>query len=292
MKRLTGNKVFQDMLLIILGSGLTALPVKCIYDPLDMVTGGFSGLAIIIKALTSWFVDGGIPLGVTSFVLNVPIFIAAYIKKGKAFVGKSFIAMILLSVWLVIIPPLDLAEGDFVIGTILGGCLMGLGIGLVLRANCTTGGTDMLAVLIHSKWKQFSVVRLIQIIDALIVVSGLYLFGWKSGLYAIFSIAVATKVSDITLEGLDVSRAVYILSDETQQISDVILSEMDRGVTGIQAKGMYTKNEKCMLLCVVSRKQIVWLKETVMAIDPKAFLIICDAREVWGEGFQSYSEKI
>ena len=134
--------------------------------------------------------------------------------------------------------------------------------------------------------------RLIQIIDALIVVSGLYLFGWKSGLYAVFSIAVATKVSDITLEGLDVSRAVYILSDETQKISDMILSEMDRGVTGIQAKGMYTKHEKCMLLCVVSRKQIVWLKETVMKIDPQAFLIICDAREVWGEGFQSYSEKI
>lgn len=292
MKQLAGKKTVQDLLLIIIGSGLTALPVKCIYDPLDMVTGGFSGLSIIIKALTSWIVAGGIPLGVTSFVLNVPIFIAAYIKKGKEFVGKSFLAMVLLSVWLVIIPPIDMAENDFVIGTILGGCLMGLGIGLVLRANCTTGGTDMLAVLIHSKWKQFSVVRLIQIIDALIVVSGLYLFGWKSGLYAIFSIAVATKVSDITLEGLDVSRAVYILSDETQKISDVILSEMDRGVTGIQAKGMYTKQEKCMLLCVVSRKQIVWLKETVMEIDPKAFLIICDAREVWGEGFQSYLEKI
>ena len=223
MKQLAGKKTVQDLLLIIIGSGLTALPVKCIYDPLDMVTGGFSGLSIIIKALTSWIVAGGIPLGVTSFVLNVPIFIAAYIKKGKEFVGKSFLAMVLLSVWLVIIPPIDMAENDFVIGTILGGCLMGLGIGLVLRANCTTGGTDMLAVLIHSKWKQFSVVRLIQIIDALIVVSGLYLFGWKSGLYAIFSIAVATKVSDITLEGLDVSRAVYILSDETQKISDVIL---------------------------------------------------------------------
>ena len=168
MKKIANKKAFQDLLMIIIGSGLTALPVKCIYDPLDMVTGGFSGLAIIIKALTSWFSAGGIPLGVTSFILNVPIFIAAYIKKGKEFVGKSFLAMVLLSVWLVIIPPLDLAENDFVIGTILGGCLMGLGIGLVLRANCTTGGTDMLAVLIHSKWKQFSVVRLIQIIDALI----------------------------------------------------------------------------------------------------------------------------
>ena len=90
------------------------------------------------------------------------------------------------------------------------------------------------------------------------------------------------KVSDITLEGLDVSRAVYILSDETQKISDVILSEMDRGVTGIQAKGMYTKQEKCMLLCVVSRKQIVWLKETVMEIDPKAFLIYA-MQERYGE---------
>ena len=99
MKQLAGKKTVQDLLLIIIGSGLTALPVKCIYDPLDMVTGGFSGLSIIIKALTSWIVAGGIPLGVTSFVLNVPIFIAAYIKKGKEFVGKSFLAMVLLSVW-------------------------------------------------------------------------------------------------------------------------------------------------------------------------------------------------
>ena len=138
------KKGLLDLLLLLAGTLLLAFAVKCIYEPLDMVTGGFSGLAIIIKALTSWFSAGGIPLGVTSFILNVPIFIAAYIKKGKEFVGKSFLAMVLLSVWLVIIPPLDLAENDFVIGTILGGTWNRSGTPCKLhhRWNGYVGGAD------------------------------------------------------------------------------------------------------------------------------------------------------
>ena len=179
-----------------------------------------------------------------------------------------------------------------VIGCAFGGGIMGFGIGLVLRTRSTTGGTDMLAALLHMKFQQYSIVRIMQVIDSVILLAGLSLFGLKSGLYAIIAIVITTKVSDLTVEGFKMSKAVYILSEKSEEIAQATMMELDRGMTGLHAKGMYTRQEKCMLLCVVSRKEIVWLKEIAMKTDPKAFLIICDAREVWGEGFQSYSEKM
>lgn len=292
MKKIISDRRVQDIIFMVVGTVIIAVAVKCVFEPLDMVTGGFSGLAIIIKAMTGRVIDGGIPLGVTSFVLNVPIFIWAFLKKGKAFAGKSFVAMILLSVWLSLIPAWDLSQQDLLIGCLFGGGLMGLGVGLVLRAHCTTGGTDMLAALLHIRLKQYSLIQIMQVIDALIVIAGLYLFGLKIALYAIFAIFVTMKVSDITVEGLNMSRAVYIMSDKSEEIAQALMSELDRGVTGLNAKGMYTHKERCMLLCVVSKKQMVYLKETAMQIDPNAFLIISDAREVWGEGFQSFSDKM
>lgn len=286
------KKGLLDLLLLLAGTLLLAFAVKCIYEPLDMVTGGFSGLAILIKAVTEHMVPGGIPLGVSSLLLNIPVFLWAFWKKGKTFAGKSFAAMILLSLWLSILPAWTLAGDDMVIGCAFGGGIMGFGIGLVLRTRSTTGGTDMLAALLHMKFQQYSIVRIMQVIDAVIVLAGLSLFGLKSGLYAIIAIVITTKVSDLTVEGFKMSKAVYILSEKSEEIAQATMMELDRGMTGLHAKGMYTRQEKCMLLCVVSRKEIVWLKEIVMKTDPKAFLIICDAREVWGEGFQSYSEKM
>ena len=292
MKKKIQGRWLQDVFFMVVGTVIIALAVKCVFEPLDMVTGGFSGLAILIKALTAHVVDGGIPLGVTSFVLNVPIFIWAFLKKGKEFAGKSFAAMILLSIWLSVIPAWDLSQQDMVIGCLFGGGLMGLGVGLVLRAHCTTGGTDMLAALLHIRLKQYSLIRIMQVIDALIVIAGLYLFGLKNALYAIFAIFIMMKVSDVTVEGMNMSRAVYIISDKSDEIAQALMTELDRGVTGLNAKGMYTHKERCMLLCVASKKQMVYLKETAMQIDPEAFLIICDAREVWGVGFQSYEDKM
>ena len=278
------KKGLLDLLLLLAGTLLLAFAVKCIYEPLDMVTGGFSGLAILIKAVTEHMVPGGLPLG-SSLLLNIPVFLWAFWKKGKTFAGKSFAAMILLSLWLSILPAWNLAGDDMVIGCAFGGGIMGFGIGLVLRTRSTTGGTDM-------KFQQYSIVRIMQVIDAVIVLAGLSLFGLKSGLYAIIAIVITTKVSDLTVEGFKMSKAVYILSEKSEEIAQATMMELDRGMTGVNAKCMYTWQEKCILLCVVSRKEIVWLKEIVMKTDPKAFLIICDAREVWGEGFQSYSEKM
>ncbi len=269
------------------------LAFKCIYDPMEMVTGGFSGLAIVIKNITAAIgMKEGIPLSVTSFVLNIPVFLAAFRLKGKEFVGKSFLATTLLSVWLAVWPEWNLATGDYVIACIFGGGICGVGTGLILAARGTTGGTDMVAALIQIKMRQYSIVQIMQVLDAVIVLLGLYLFGLKAALYAIIAIIITTKVSDVLLEGAQISRAVYILSDRTEDIADRIMKKMERGVTGLKAIGMYTEKEKCMLFCVVSKKEIAVLKDFVMEVDPFAFMIVCDAREVWGEGFQTYSAKI
>jgi uncharacterized membrane-anchored protein YitT (DUF2179 family) len=283
-----------DFILITVGSALMALAIKCIYDPIGMVTGGFSGLAIIIKNITvSSKLPEGIPLSITSFVLNVPVFLIAWRVKGKSFVAKSFIAMTILSLWLAIWPAWDLTQGDYVIASIFGGGISGIGMGLILMGRSTTGGTDMLAAIIQETiLPQYSIVKIMQIIDAAIVLLGLYLFGLKSAMYAIIAIIIVTRVSDIILEGMQISRAVYILSDKKDEIAECIMRDLDRGVTGLKAKGMYTNDEKCMLFCVVSVKEIASLKDLVMDVDPAAFLIISDAREVWGEGFQSYKSKM
>ena len=285
------KKGLLDLLLLLAGTLLLAFAVKCIYEPLDMVTGGFSGLAILIKAVTEHMVPGGIPLGVSSLLLNIPVFHVEQRRQHIGSAGSTPGAQHQTDT-----KSHDTATkgttDDMVIGCAFGGGIMGFGIGLVLRTRSTTGGTDMLAALLHMKFQQYSIVRIMQVIDAVIVLAGLSLFGLKSGLYAIIAIVITTKVSDLTVEGFKMSKAVYILSEKSEEIAQATMMELDRGMTGLHAKGMYTRQEKCMLLCVVSRKEIVWLKEIVMKTDPKAFLIICDAREVWGEGFQSYSEKM
>ena len=293
MEFLRKKSRLTDIILIILGTALMGLAIKCIYDPMGMVTGGFSGLAIVVKNITAAAgMKEGIPLSVTSFVLNIPVFLIAFRVKGKRFVGKSFFAMTLLSVWLAIWPEWDLAVGDYVISSIFGGGICGVGMGLILMGRSTTGGTDMVAAIVQTKLRHYSIVQIMQVMDAVIVLVGLYLFGLKPALYAMIAIIIATKVSDVILEGAQISRAVYILSDKTDEIADRIMKMIERGVTGLDAKGMYTEKKRCMLFCVVSKKEIAVLKDLVMEVDPAAFMIVCDAREVWGEGFQAYSNKM
>ena len=290
-KFMNKRSVFWDDVLVIIGTGLLAVSIQCLYDPVNLVTGGFTGLAIIIKSWTSKMIDGGIPLWLTNFLLNVPVFLIALKLKGKKFIFRTFVGTMLLSAWLYVIPVIDLSQGDHVIAAIFGGCLSGAGIGLVLLAKATTGGTDMVATLIQHYLKHYSIVQIMQILDGLIVIIGLYVFGLRSGLYAIVAIFITTKVSDAIMEGFKFSKAAFIITDRYEEIAKCILKELDRGVTGLYAKGMYSGEEKCMLYCVVSQKEIVGVKEIVAKMDPNAFVIVTDAREVLGEGFLEYSNE-
>lgn len=281
---------FSYFLMIIVGTAGVAFSVQCMYDPCGLVTGGFSGIAIIIKSLTEHIVPGGVPLWLTNLLLNIPVFIVAYIKMGRRFIGRTLLGTIMLSVWLYILPVVDLAQGDMLLVALFGGVFSGAGMGLVLRANATTGGTDMVSALIQLKLRHYNVAQIMQILDGAIVVLGFFVFGLRPSLYAIVAIFVTTKVSDAILEGFKYSKAAYIITDKYEEVARVLMEELDRGATGLKATGMYTGNDRCVLYCVVSKKQIVTLKEIVVNIDPKAFVIVSDVREVLGEGFLDYKE--
>ena len=286
VRQAAGNYV-----LILVGTAVMALAIQCIYDRVGLVTGGFTGLTIVIRSLTKSVVEGGIPLWFTNIVLNIPVFLYSYIKFGRKFVGRTLFATLMLSVWLYIIPGVDLSGDDYLLAALFGGAFTGVGMGLVLRAGATTGGTDMVAALIQSRMRHYSVVQIMQVMDAAIVIAGLYVFGLRSTLYAVVSIFVMTKVSDAFLEGFKNSKAALIITNHHEEVAQRLMGELDRGVTGMDAKGMYTQDYKCVLYCVVSRKEIVQLKEIVNDVDPDAFVIVSDVREVLGEGFMEYSSQ-
>lgn len=282
------KNVIEAYLKIIIGTGIMGLAIKCIYDPISLVTGGFTGVAILVKKLTEAFVAGGIPLWLTNLALNIPVFLVAWGVKGKKFIGRTAVATVLLSVWLYVIPEIDLVNGDYILASIFGGVLTGIGLGMIFWANATTGGTDMVSALIQMKLKHYSIAQILQVLDGIIVLIGLYVFGLQPTLYAIVAIFIVSKVTDTMLEGMKFSKAAFIITEKYDEVARMIMTELDRGVTGLEARGMYSGDKKCMLYCVVSKKEIVSLKELVTRIDRNAFVIVGDVREVLGEGFIEY----
>lgn len=286
MLKVNGKKpVWLDYLMIIVGTGLMSLAINSAFDAAGMVTGGFSGIAIIIKAWTKNLIEGGIPLWVTNCVLNLPLFVIAWKVRGFSFIKRAILGEISLSVWLAIQPVWNLAGNDLLLSALYGGVIQGVGIGLVFLGGGTTGGTDMMAAIIQKFLKHYSIAQIMQVIDAMVVLVGMYVFGVHKALYAIIAVYLVTKVSDGLIEGLKFSKAAYIITGKPKEISDMIINDLDRGVTGINARGMYSGQDKLMLFCVVNKKEIIMLKEKVDKIDPDAFVIVTDAREVHGEGF-------
>lgn len=277
----------RDILLIAVGSGLIGFAIQCFFDPVGLVTGGFTGLAIVIKDVTKALVPGGVPLWLTNLVLNVPVFFLAWLLMDRRFLGNTIFGTVMLSVWLYVIPPVRMAENDMLLASVFGGVFCGVGFGLVLRARATTGGTDMVAAIIQSRLRQYSVMQVIQVIDDLIIILGFVTFGLRPTLYAVVAIFVQTKVSDAFLEGFKYAKAAYIITDKYDEVAHRILVELDRGVTGLEARGMYTNRSKCVLYCIVSKKEIIQVKEMVHEVDPNAFVIVSDVREVLGEGFSA-----
>lgn len=276
---------YVDYFLIVIGTGLMALAINSVFDASGLVTGGFSGVAIIVKVWTEGIAEGGIPLWLTNLALNIPLFLIGAKIRGFSFVKRAVIGEISLSVWLAVQPVLHLAGNDLLLAAVYGGVIQGVGIGLVFLGQGTTGGTDMMAALIQKHLRHYSISQIMQLVDGLVVVVGMYVFGVHRALYAIIAVYLVTKVSDGMIEGLKFSKAAYIVTNKPREISDMVMKELGRGVTGIFAKGMYSEQEKLMLFCVVNKKEIVYLKEKVDEIDPDAFVIVTDAREVHGEGF-------
>ncbi len=273
------RSVMRDYVCIVIGASLMGFAIKNIYDPVGLVTGGFSGVSIIVKSQL------GIELWVTNTVLNIPLFLASFWMKGWRFIKRTLVATVTLSASLYLIPEIPFVTDDLLLAALFGGMISGAGAGLVFVSQATTGGTDMLAALMQRIFRQYSLAQIMQVLDALIVLVGAGIFGIRYALYALIAIFAVTKVSDGLIEGMRFSKAAFVISEKSEEIAQAILFDMDRGVTGLDATGMYTGTAKNVLLCVVSKKEIVALKELIAARDPRAFVIVTDVREVLGEGF-------
>lgn len=275
---------------VIIGTVLMAVSIRLVYEPMGMVTGGVTGLAIVIKELTSFIIKGGVPLWITNIILNIPLIILAVYILGKKLLMNTLFATICLSAALAVVPSFNLLPEDYLLASVFGGALGGVGMGMIFVASASTGGTDLLAMLIHRFKPYYSIPRILIVIDGVIVMAGALVFGISKTLYAIIAVYITTKVSDGILEGLKFAKMAYVISDYYDEIAKVIMEKLDRGVTGVYAKGMYSNKDKKMLFCVVSKKEIVELTELVSEIDPRAFIIVSDVREVMGEGFIEYKQ--
>ena len=279
-----GKSPFRDYILILIGASSMGFAIKNIYDPIGLVTGGASGVAIILKK------QFGVPLWLTNTAINIPLFAAAAKLKGWSFIKRTLLATVTLSVSLYVIPEMPFLMDDLFLTALFGGLITGAGAGIVFACQATTGGTDMLAAIIRRWLPHYTLAQILQVLDAAIVLIGAGIFGVTYALYALIAIYAVSKVSDGIIEGMKYSKVAYIISDKSEEIAAAILKELERGVTALDARGMYSGNRKDVLFCVVSRKEIAQLKELVVGHDAQAFVIVSDAREVLGEGFIEYRQ--
>lgn len=278
----------KELGLIVLGSLVVALTLNWFLAPAGLVTGGLSGLGIIIQTVSRQALGFVIPISVTTFVLNIPLFIVAIKQKGFIFIKKTIYSVGISTILIEItsyLPNIFDVGNDLLITAIVGGVGYGIGIGLVLRAGATTGGTDLLATILRHKHPKFPIAKLVMVIDGLIVALGLFIFGANKAIYAIVAIYITSRVLSNVLEGLHYAKAAFIISAKSEEISTQIMEKIPRGTTGLKARGMYSKQEHEMLFTVVSQKEITRLREIISEIDPKAFVAITDVKEVLGQGF-------
>ncbi len=278
------EKLLQEVknaALIIMGLLIGALAYKMYLIPNQVVSGGFTGIGQLLNRFT------GLSVGTVNVLLNVPLFLVSMKSMGMRFGVRSLLAMFALSA-LIDLMPLPPATDDLMLAAVYGGVTMGIGFGLILRGSATTGGTDMLAALLHRIFLQLRVSVGIFLIDGLVIVASAFVFEPQSAMYGLISAFIANVLVDVVLEGPNAAHAYFIVSDKSDAIAERIMAEMDRGVTALNAMGMYKRTEKRVLLCVVNRFQTMYLRRVVFAVDPSAFVFSTRANEVLGEGFSTY----
>ncbi|MDY3026070.1 MAG: YitT family protein [Candidatus Faecivicinus sp.] len=271
----------KNAFLIIAGLLCSSAAYNLYLIPNNIAAGGFTG----IGQLVNHFAD--ISVGTVSILLNVPLFLLSLKSLGLRFGLRSLIAMFGLSL-LIDHLPLPTATNDMLLACIFGGVLSGLGFGLVLRGSATTGGTDMLASLIHRHIPFIRVSVGIFAVDGLVIFASAFVFDQQAAMYALICTFLMNVVVDLVLEGPNSATSYFVISAHSDEIAQRVMEQMDRGVTAFYAKGMYSGEDKQVLLCVVNRFESVLLRKIVFAIDPKAFVIANKAHEVLGEGFKTH----
>lgn len=275
----TSNKI-KEILGTILGSAIMAIGVSLFLLPNQLSTGGFSGLATI----TYYFFE--VPMGLATIVLNLPLFIIALYKLGIKFMSKTIVGTISLSIFIDLFEKLKPITTDRFLACIYGGIIVGLGTAIILRMGSSTGGTDLISNIAKGYRPTIKMGNVITWIDAAIVAANALAFQKiEIGLYSAIAIFLLGKIIDIVFEGIDFTKLIIIISDKNEEIAEKI-QEIERGVTGIYGKGMYTEKEKLVLICATPRRDVGKVRTIAKEIDKNSFIIITNAREVYGEGFK------
>lgn len=283
------NSEVKNYIYIIFGVILTAIGINMFYVPNELVSGGVSGIGIIVMYYTEKYMNFPFPVSLTNIILNIPLFILAYKSFGGKYIKRSAIATVLFSAALQFTTLLPQYIGDLMLASIFGGILMGTGVGFVLNGSATTGGTETAAHLLHHKSDKMSVSNYIFLIDAIIIAAGLFAFGSEKAMFAIISVFVASKCIDAVSSGTSLDKAAFIISDWHEDIAKSIKANTGREITALNSyRGAKLGKNNCSntLICVFSQKEITQIKEIVKSVDSFAFIILFDIKEVYGGGFK------
>ena len=286
MRTQTVSRQITDILKLVAGSFIYAVGFQFFMYPNDIVTGGVTGIAMIINYLTR------LPVGMLTILMNIPLFLFSWKKFGLRFIAYSLASMLLCSIFVDILAAVPLAmTKDPLLGAIYGGVIHGLGMGIVFQTGATTGGMDIVAKFLRQKYQHINIGTFILALDVLVIGSFALIFKlYDRAMFAIICMYASTKVIDFVLYGAINSKVCYIITDESTRIKDVIVNELNRGVTYLHGEGAWSGKEKKIILCVIKQRQIVELKQLVYGIDPTAFMIVSDSREVFGKGFSSIAD--
>ena len=294
------NEQIKHWVYIVLGSLIMAVGFSLFISPYNIVPGGVYGIGISLHK-----VFPEIQVGTFGWILDVPLLITSFWVFGGRVGAKTITAACLMPLfmntpewlWGPVNPVTNFVESmnlgdDLIISCIFGGVTIGLSMGLILKTHATSGGTDIIGMII-SKYFKLPIAQSVLFVDFIVVIFGLIVIGdWKVPLYSLITIFVASKVMDFIIEGASGDKLLFILSDKHNEIKDFIIGPMERGGTYIKAAGMYTGENREMIFVVISRREMSIMQDFVRKIDPKAFMIVVNAHETMGDGFKKFQERI
>ncbi len=275
------KEYLKNLIMIVFGCLIMAIGTSMFLLPNKFSTGGVTGISTIIYYLFN------IPVGTFTLILNIPILIFTFFRLGKTILINSIIGSVVYSLFMDILDKFPAFTNDWLLASIYGGVLLGIGTGIVLNAKATTGGTELVSNLIQTYNLNYRTSTLIMLIDSSIVLLNVIVFKEiEIGLYSAISIILMGKVIDIIVEGTNFSKLIFIISEKNDKIAREIGENIKRGSTGLYGKGMFENKDRLILMCAAGRNDVLKIKYIVQSNDKNAFIIIANAREVLGKGFK------
>ena len=276
--------ILNKLCFLTFGAFVAAFALECFLVPNNIIDGGIVGISMIISYITKW------NLGLLILILNIPFIGLAFNKMGKQFVFQTLFAVSMLAVGINVFHAYHITE-DLLLATVFGGIILGTGVGIVLKNEGSLDGTEILSLVLSKKFG-LSVGEIIMVFNVFIYFGAGLVFGWNKAMYSVLTYLIAYKVIDIVLEGLNTSKSVRIISDKATEIGQDLIDNFEISVTYLKGIGGYSKTEKTIIYCVVSRLELAKLKEVVREYDPRAFISIVDVHEAYGSRFGKHIDKI